>query len=330
MKAIAITARDKVELIDKQKPQLRPKELLIKIKTAALNHRDQWIRQGMYPGIEYGVTLGSDGFGVVEEVGSEVKGEWIGKEVLINPNIGWGEESSYQASDYSILGMPKDGTFAEYVAVSEDRIHLAIHGLKSEEQAAIPLAGLTAYRALFTHGKLSNKQNVLITGIGGGVAQFAFQFGKSVSDQVYVTSGSIEKLDKVKSTGASGGFNYKTEDWHKIALKEVGGFNLIIDSTGGSLFSKYIDLIKPGGKIVFYGASAGMPEKVDLFKIFWKQATLQGSTMGNDEEFADMLQFVKSHNIKPVIDNVYAPEDWKSAFDRMKEGKQLGKIVLKF
>lgn len=328
MKALTLTEPGTIALIEKEKPQPQKGEVLVRIKAAALNRRDQWIREGKYPGIQTGVTLGSDGAGVVEAAADDVDQSWLGKEVIINPNINWGENPVVQSASYTILGMPVDGTFAEYICVKADRLAAKPGLLTFAQAAALPLGGLTAYRAVFTNGGLKKGEKVLISGVGGGVAQFAFQFAHAAGADVWITSGSDEKISFAVEQGAMGGFNYKEEDWHKGAKKTSEGFNLIIDSAGGDQLNQLIDTLLPAGRLVFYGATAGVPSRLNLHKLFWLQARLQGSTMGNDEEFHEMVRYVEEHRIEPFMEDPLGFENIVEAFDRLKEGGQLGKVVV--
>ncbi|MFY0592914.1 zinc-binding dehydrogenase [Roseivirga sp.] len=331
MKALLITDQQEPLLISEiDKPKLGPNQVLVRLKAVALNRRDQWIRQGMYPNIQFGSVLGSDGAGIVERVGSEVSDSLIDHEVIINPNVNWGKNEMAQSSDYSVLGMPENGTFAEYIVVHENRLADKPEHLSWNEAAALPLGGLTAFRAIFHHGHLKPGDNVLISGVGGGVAQFAFLFSLAIGANVYVTSGADEKVAKCIASGAKGGFNYKEESWFKAAQKASGGFDVVIDSAGGNQINDFIKIMKPAGRIVFYGATNGTPQKLDMFRMFWNQITLQGSTMGNDHEFEEMVAFVKRHEVHPVIDSVRPFHDIISAFDDMKAGKQFGKLVVTF
>lgn len=320
--------QDKIRIGTFELPDINPDQVLIRMRAAALNHRDQWCRQGMYPNLTYGVVLGSDGCGVVERTGSNVNPERIGERVLINPNINWGPNPEAQSLQYHILGMPTHGTLSEYLVVDEDRIHKVPEHLSDEEAAALPLGGLTAYRAAFTKGQVQSDMKVLVTGIGGGVAQFAFQFAKLKGAKVWVTSGNPTKLEKAMEMGATGGFDYKQEDWHKEAFAQTGGFDCIIDSAGGNNLNTYLKLIAMGGKIVHYGSTTGMPSKLDIFRLFWSQASIHGSTMGNDIEFGEMLEFVAQNKVVPVIDSVRPFNEVVSAFDTMKSGDQFGKLVI--
>lgn len=318
------------KLVVEQVPLPEPgsQEVLVRVKAAALNHRDQWIREGKYPGIETGRTLGSDACGVVESVGMQENEHWIGKEVIINPNINWGDQPSHQSKDYHILGNPSNGTFAEYVVVNIDRLHCKPDYLGIQEAAALPLGGLTAYRAVFTKGKITAEDTVLINGVGGGVAQFAFQFALAIGAKVFVTSGSEAKLQAALKMGAAGAVNYKKEGWHKLLMKASGGFTCAIDSAGGDSLNLIVRLMKHNGRIVCYGATLGRPANLDIHRIFYYQIQLMGSTMGNDQEFAQMVEFVEKHRIKPVIDTIMPFREAVAAFNRMRKGSQFGKIIL--
>lgn len=330
MKALLLVDEpgDKIKIKEVEKPRLQQGQALVRVKAAALNHRDQWCRENKYPSIKYNVILGSDGAGVVEEVFDPEDKFWLSKEVIINPNINWGTSPDVQQLDYKILGMPNHGTFAEYVAVGIDRLVEKPSHLDFAQASALPLGGLTAFRALFTHGKVKEGHQVLISGIGGGVAQFAFLFALQAGAKLSITSSSESKLAKVVGLGAVFGFNYNDKDWHKEAYNKSRGYNLIIDSAGGNQVNTFIKILKPAGKIVFYGATNGLPTSLDMYRLFWNQGTIQGSTMGSDAEFMKMTHFVKEHKIVPIIDSVRPFKDIVSAFDDMREGKQLGKLVV--
>jgi len=302
-------------------------QVLIKIKAAALNKRDQWICEGLYPGLKEGTTLGSDGCGTV------IKGpeEWIDKDVVVNPNINWGTSESSQSGKYSILGMPEDGTLAEYLLVDIDKIYNKPSHLTFNQAAALPLAGMTAYRACFTKGEIEKGMNVLIAGVGGGVANFAVKFAIAAGAHVFITSGSFDKIKRSTSQGVKDGFNYKDTEWVEQARHNVkSGFDVIIDGAGGDSLNKYLKIIKNGGRIIHYGATTGRPSNVDLFRLFWSQALIMGSTMASDKEFGKMIDFVEKHRIEPEIDSVFEFEDYTKAFERIRSSSHFGKVVITF
>ncbi|MFZ9188164.1 MAG: zinc-binding dehydrogenase [Algoriphagus sp.] len=304
----------KIQLLDLPKP--------------ALNHRDEWCRKGLYPNLKDGVILGSDGAGIVEEVGAGVNSSLVGQEVLINPAKNWGDNEKAQSREFEILGMPSNGTLAEYIAVPADRIHEKPKHLNWEEAAALPLAGLTAYRALVVKGQLQAGDQVLVTGIGGGVAQFAAQLALALGAKVFVSSSDPEKIAQAIAQGASMGFNYTEANWSSAALQQTGGMDLVIDGASGDTLPHLMEVCKPGSRIVFYGATRGNPGQLEARKLFWNQLQLIGTTMGTDTDFLHMLQLVEKFNIKPVVDQCYPLSKAEEAFDRMKQGKQFGKITL--
>lgn len=332
MKGIILTDQnpDKIAIEDVELGSLASDEVKVKIHAAALNHRDQWCREGKYPNIKNGVILGSDGAGEIVEIGSNVDSKWLGKSVIMNAAMNWGRKVEVQAPDFQIMGMPTHGTLAEYVHVKADRLIVKPEHMSMEEAAGLPLGGLTAYRSVFYHGQVNPGDKVLVTGFGGGVAQLAAQFALKAGAVVYTTSGSAHKLQIAYQHGIKGGYDYNNSEWADQAKKETGGFDLVIDSAVGDTLDTLIKVIKPGGKLVIYGATLGNPSKLDMRRVFWNQITIQGSTMGSDKDFIDMVDFVNIHKIAPIIDSVYPVADAVQAFDKMKEGKQIGKIVIRF
>ncbi|PQO40180.1 zinc-binding alcohol dehydrogenase family protein [Blastopirellula marina] len=301
--------------------------VVVQLEAAALNRRDYWITQGMYPGIQLPTTLGSDGAGVVSKTG-DAASSWLGREVIINPGWDWGNNPKAQIEAFKILGMPIDGTFATELLVPAEYLHEKPSHLSFLEAAALPLAGLTAYRALFTQGRLQPGEKVLVSGIGGGVATFALQFACAVGAEVIVTSSSAEKIATAIRYGAKFGYDYNGTDWVGEANTQFGPVDLIIDSAGGAGYRNLLDLAAPGGRIVNYGATAGPPPKLDLFKVFWKQLHLIGSTMGTPEDFSAMLQLVNEHQIKPIVDETLPLIAVNEAIERMSHSPQFGKITL--
>jgi NADPH:quinone reductase-like Zn-dependent oxidoreductase len=331
LKAIVLNRQiqSKIELSEVPLPHLSGEQVRVQLKAAALNHRDEWCRQGLYPNLKDGVILGSDGAGVILDVAHSGLNDWLGREVIINPALHWGDNQNVQGKDFQILGMPSHGTLAEFIDVDLNRIFAKPSFMSWEEAASLPLAGLTAFRALMVQGVLQKTDKVLVTGFGGGVAQFAAQFALAEGAEVYVSSSSEEKIASALRLGVKKGFNYKDESWAEKALQETGGFDLIIDSAMGDTINNLIHVVKPGGRIVFYGATKGNPIGFNARKVFWNQIKIIGSTMGSDKDFGEMLSFVNRHQIHPVVDKVFPLEEAEKAFDRMKLGQQMGKIIIK-
>ncbi len=306
-------------------------EVVVRLKAAALNHRDVWIRSGTGAyagGFKQRVILGSDGAGEVLSVGSGGDRSLVGRAVVINPSLDWGDDDAAQGPDFRILGLPDDGTYAQAVRVSASNVHPKPAALSFEEAAAIPLAALTAYRAVVSRARVQAGETVLVTGIGGGVSTFALQIAVHLGARVLVTSGSDAKLARAREMGAAGGANYRTQDWaREIAAQCKGGPDVVIDSVGGETFTKCVELLKAGGRIASYGATTGPVKDFVLRNLFWKQATVFGTTMGSPREFAAMLKLY-DQGLRPVVDKVFPLADTAAAHRRMEEAGQFGKIVL--
>jgi NADPH:quinone reductase-like Zn-dependent oxidoreductase len=307
-------------------PELEPGAVRVRMTAAALNHRDVWMTKGLYPGVVYPVVPGSDGSGVVVETSPDHDG-WLGRPVMINPSFDWGGSETVQAPGFTILGMPRQGTFAGEIVVPASQLAPSPEHLTPQEAAALPLAGLTAWRALFSRARVQPGERVLVTGIGGGVALFALQFALAAGARVAVTSGSPEKLDRAAKLGAECGFLYTDPDWPNQVPDRFGRVQVVIDGSAGPGFSGLIDVCEPGGRIVNYGGTAGPLEAIPMRKIFWNQLNLLGTTMGSPSDFAAMTAMVNHHRIRPVIDEVLALRDGADGFRKMDAGRQFGKIV---
>ncbi len=252
MKAILLRENggpEKLQLEMAPDPHPGPGEAAVRLKAAALNHRDVWIRRGLYAGIRLPIILGSDGAGWVEKVGSDADKKWLNLPVVINPSLFWGENPHVQGPQFSILGLPLDGTYAEMVLVPVVNLHPKPEALSWEEAAAVPLASLTAYRALITRAALRAGEALLITGIGGGVSTFALQIAKKIGARVIVTSSCDKKLATAISLGADGGINYRDSNWEQKVLDLTGdvGPEVVLDSAGGETFLKCLQIHQTGG-----------------------------------------------------------------------------------
>lgn len=293
-------------------------DVFIRLKAAALNKRDFWITQGKYPGLVFPLIPGSDGAGLMDD-----------REVIINPGMDWGDDPHIFSPAFKILGMPDKGTFAEFTHVPEQNVYPKPSYLTWVEAAAIPVAGVTAYRALFTRGLAAHGQTVLITGIGGGVATMALLFAKAAGLDVWVTSSSQQKIAKAIEHGAQGGVLYTENGWENEVLKLSNKkFDLVIDGAGGSTFSALLSLMNPGGKIVMYGGTAGLIKDLSPQRLFWKQLDILGSTMGSPADFSAMLDFIQHHQIRPIISHVFSLDEINDALRVVGEGRQFGKVCI--
>ncbi|QDA61232.1 zinc-binding dehydrogenase [Hymenobacter jejuensis] len=331
MKALVLDGINQpLQLRDVPTPTPAPGEVLVQLRAAALNHRDVWIQKGQYAGLKFPCILGSDGAGIVAELGEGVDEALRGQAVIINAGHDWGDNPRAQGKSFKILGLPEQGTFAEYVSVAAHYVHPKPEHLSFEQAATLPLGGATAYRAAFTRAGIVAGERVLITGVGGGVALLALQLTLARGAEVWVTSSSAEKIASAQALGAKGGANYKDENWAATLTKQAGGpFDVIIDSAAGPGFGALLDAAAPGGRIVFYGATQGDIPQVTARKIFWKQLSVLGSTMGTEQDFADFVRLVQESKLVPVVDEVFALADGEAAMRRMDNGQQFGKLVLR-
>ncbi len=329
MRAVQLPEVNQLQIVDLPDPRPAAGEAVVELRAAALNHRDVWIKAGQYAGLKWPCVPGSDGAGTVVACGAGVDTAWQGRDVVINPALGWGESESTQDARFTILGLPRDGTLAQKIAVPASQLTAKPAHLLWEEAAALPLAGLTAYRAVFSRAKLQPGERVLISGIGGGVALLAMQFAVAAGAEVWVTSSSDEKIARARELGAKGGFKYTDENWPAAAAKTPGLFDVIIDSAGGPGFGKLIDAAAPGGRIAFYGATRGDSPSLPMRKIFWRQISLLGTTIGSPSDWEAMVSFVNRHKLRPVVSAVFPLERAAEAFNLMERSAQFGKIVVK-
>lgn len=263
---------------------------------------------------------------MVFALGENVDGPAVGTRIVIDPMLDWGSDPRAWSEGSSLLGMPRDGTFAQFVCVPAQNVYACPASLSDEEGAAIPLAGLTAYRAAITRGRITQGDTLLLTGIGGGVQTFVLLFAKQIGARVVVTSSSDEKLEHARRLGADETLNYQENpEWHKAARKF--GIDIAIDSAGGDTFAKVLDTVKPGGRVVTYGGTSGNAT-IRPFSIFWKHLDVLGTSMGSPADFAAMLACFNG-DLRPVVDRVFEMNDVVAAAQRLDAAGQFGKIVLR-
>ncbi|KAF8626744.1 hypothetical protein AX15_004714 [Amanita polypyramis BW_CC] len=320
-------------------PTLKEGEVLVKMAAAGFNYRDVWIKTGKYLNIVSGNTLGSDGIVIAS---SNLDDSLLNKRVFLTPSRGWVNNPDGPESDFGVLGggpTPPIGTFSEYVAVERDQVIPSPEHLDDVQIAAWPLAGVTAWRATMIKGKVSAGHNVLITGIGGGVAITALQLCVARGANVYVTSGSEDKIRRAINLGAKGGANYKDDDWSsQIAsllardAKESGAsgvLDVVIDSSGGDIMTKVGKSLKQGGSIVCYGMTVvrGIPFTI---REVLRNQHLIGSTMGSLQDLLDATAFISEHRIVPIVSHVIdGLENTEKGFELMLKGDHFGKVVIK-
>lgn len=312
-------------ITDMPQPKLDDDEVRVQLVTAGLNRRDLYIpdRRG---DVNDPLIIGSDGAGIVMELGKNVKHWNIGDEIIINPSLRWKENTSVPPSDFDILGMPDHGTFAEQVTINPDQLEEKPDNYSWEEAGVLGLAALTGYRAMFTQGQLKKDQTVFIPGGSSGVATYLIQYAVVAGARVIVTSRSSYKRKKCKELGAHVVLD-TNDNWKERLADET--IDLVIESVGAATFQRSLDVLRLGGRIVVFGATAGDTIELDLRAFFYGQYTLVGSTMGSREEFRAMLSFIKEHNIHPVMDQIFSLEHAQEGCERLLATEHFGKIGLR-
>ncbi|MFZ1879931.1 MAG: zinc-binding dehydrogenase [Gaiellaceae bacterium] len=315
MKAIRIHEDGGPEVLryeDVPDPTPADGEVLIELRAASLNHLDVWVRKGL-PSVPKPRILGADGAGVI--AGTDER-------VLINPGI-------VSNGKMHIVGETMDGTHAELIAIPRAFVHPIPADLTFEEAAAFPLVFVTAYRMLVPRARLQAGEWVLIWGIGGGVATAALAIAKAVGAQVVVTSSSDAKLERARELGADATLNHGSEDV-VARVKELtgGGAHVVVDDVGEATWKRTLDAARPEGRIVVCGATTGPNPPAALHRVWWKQLSILGSSMGTPEDFEHVYALVASGKARPTVDRVFPLADARAAHERLEAGEQLGKIIL--
>ncbi len=254
----------------------------------------------------------------------------MGDEVVIYPSLSWGSNENAPSPAFRILGGPDNGTYAECICISAENVFPKPGALSFAEAAAFPLAGLTAWRALITKARVQSGEWVLIHGIGSGVGTFAIQIARLAGARVAVTSHSDEKLNRACALGAEIGLNYSRCEWD-VEIRRLlnsGGVDVVVDSVGQATFSKSLETLNPGGRLVTYGTTSGTLTALDIRILYHKQLTILGTTMGSSHEFAQMLHAVDAGQIRPIVDRVFPLAEAGHAHQHMDQQAQFGKIVL--
>jgi NADPH:quinone reductase-like Zn-dependent oxidoreductase len=304
-------------------PAAGPGEILVRIHASALNHLDVWIRKGL-PSVAKPRILGADGAGVVEALGEGVEGFEPGDRVVLNPGIEVGDGRIH------VIGEHGDGTNAELIAVPATNVHPIPDGMSFEEAAAFPLVFETAYRMLVTRAGIREGEWVLAWGIGGGVSTATLAIGKALGARVIVTSSSDAKLERARELGADATVNHAGGDVKAAVQEATGGrgVDVVIEHVGEATWATSLQVAAPGGRIAVCGATSGPNPPAALHRIWWKQLSILGSTMGTGEDFAGAYELVASGRARPVVDEVLPLEEIRTAHERLEAGEQLGKIVL--
>ena len=325
MKAVRIHEDGGPEVLryeDVPDPAPGPGEVLIRLRAASLNRLDVWVRKGL-PSVPKPRILGADGAGVVEALGDGVAAFEPGESVVINPGLEHG-------SRISVIGEHMDGTHAELIAVPAGNVYPLPERLDFEQAAAFPLVFETAYRMLVTRARLEAGEWVLIWGIGGGVATAAFELAKALGARTIVTSSSDDKLARARELGAAGTVNHRTADV-AAAVKELTsgeGIDVVVEHVGEATWQTSLQVARPEGRVVVCGATSGSNPPAALHRIWWKQLSILGSTMGRRADFEAAYELVASGRARPIVDRTYPLAEARAAHERLEAGEQFGKIVL--
>ena len=317
MKAVRIHEDGGPEVLryeDAPDPEPKPGEVLVRLRAAALNHLDVWIRRGL-PSVPKPRILGADGAGTRDDTGEAV---------VINPGLRHNGETI-------VVGEHTNGTYAELIAIPETHLYPVPEGLGFEEAAAFPLVFETAYRMLVTKARLQPDEWILVWGIGGGVAIASLQIAKAVGARVLATSSSDEKLRRASELGADAIVNHATGDVAATVKEatEGAGADVVVEHVGEATWKTSLAAARSGGRIVVCGATTGANPPAQLHRVWWKELTVYGSTMGTREDFEAVYDLVASGRVKPVVDEVFPLAEARAAHERMDAGDQLGKIVLR-
>ena len=300
-------------------PSPGPGEVLLSLRAASLNHLDVWLRRGL-PSVAKPRILGADGAGVVASLGEGVRGVEVGDAVVLNPGLDDGKH---------IVGEHMDGTHAELIAVPAEYVHPLPDGMSFEAAAAFPLVFATAYRMLATRANVREGEWVLVWGIGAGVATASLAIAKALGARVLATSTSDEKLVRAKELGADE--VVRTDEDVVAAARELtdgAGVDIVVEHVGEATWKSSLQAVRTGGRVTVCGATSGPNPPAMLHRVFWKQLSILGSTMGTREDFAAVYELVSSGRARPVVDRVYPIAEVAAAHERLESGDQLGKIVL--
>ncbi len=320
-------------------PDVTAGQVRVRVSAASLNHLDLFMLDGL-PGVTLRPpwVLGADGTGTIDAIGENAKTHlMIGDRVVINGGISDGTCEYCRAGEQSLcvhfglLGEHHPGTLAEYVVVPATNVRRIPESISNEEAAAYTLAALTAWRMVVTRAKVQPGDEVLIWGIGGGVALAALAIVKQIGARSWVTSSSDEKLARARELGADETLNYRTTDVGKEIRARTGkkGVSVVLDNVGHDTWKHSLVALGKRGRLVTCGATSGPMAETDLRRLFWNQWTIMGSTMGNDSEFDSVTKEFTSGRLRPVIDSVYDLEHGRDAFARLASGQHFGKIVVR-
>ncbi len=325
MKAVRIHEDGGPEVLryeDVEDPRPADGEVLVELRAAGLNHLDIWVRKGL-PSVPKPRILGADAAGVVAALGHGVDGFAVGDRVVVNPGIPHGKK-------ITVIGEHTEGTYCELKALPAAQLYPLSDNVTFEEGAAFPLVFETAYRMLVTRAALREGEWVLVWGIGGGVALAAFEIARAMGAHTIVTSSSDAKLDRARELGADVVVNHADGDVVQ-AVKEAtggGGADIVVETVGEATWERSLAAAGQEGRVVVCGATSGHSPPARLYRLWWKQLSVLGSTMGMPADFEGAYELVRSGKARVHVDSTYPLAEAARAHERLESGEQFGKVVL--
>ena len=328
---------DELRFEEIDRPQVNPGQVLVRTRAVALNRLDLFVLEGI-PGVQLKMphVMGSDGAGIVEEVGQGDSRLEPGDQVMLNPGLSCGQcEFCIQGEHslcvrFSLMGEHTGGTFAEYFQAPELNFEKIPSGVSFEEAAAFSLVTQTAWRMLKTRARLQAGEDVFIHGIGGGVASAALQIAVLSGARTFVSSSDESKLEQARKLGADHCFNYSTVDVAKEVYKLTGkrGVDVVVEGPGAATWLQSLKMVRKGGRIVTCGATTGPHPQTELRLIFWKQIEILGSSMSSRHEYQEIIGLLSRGKLRPVVDRVFPLSQARDAIELLQNQSQFGKIVL--
>jgi zinc-binding alcohol dehydrogenase/oxidoreductase len=321
--AVVVTRHGGPEVLEPRElpdPEPGHDEVVVELRAASINRRDAIVREGIYD-FPLPLVPGSDGAGVRRDTGEEI---------VIRSQLGWGDREDAPDPSQTTLGGPGQGTYAELIAVREENLLPRPAGLSPEEAATLPVAGGTAWRALFARGRLETGETVLVLGAGSGVSTFAVQIAREAGARVLVTSSSEEKIERAKEIGADGGVLYTDDRWPEAVreLTDGRGVDLVLDSVG-STWNESLRTLRAGGRAVVFGGTGGTQVELDVRPFYFGQFSLLGTMGSSPRDFAEFLAWVERTGFRPVIDRAYDLDEAAEAHRRLDADERFGKLVLR-
>jgi NADPH:quinone reductase-like Zn-dependent oxidoreductase len=318
------------------RPAPGPGEVLVRVRAAALNHLDLWVRRGIPIETTMPHVGGSDVAGTVEELGEGVGRVAVGERVVVNPSLSCGHCEWCAAGEvplcpeYRILGEHTDGGFTEYVAVPAANVYRLPDHVSFEAAAALPISYMTAWRAVVGRGRVKPGEDVLVLGASGGTASAAVQIAKLAGARVFAVTSGAENVARVRDLGADVVYDRDQVDFSRQVFGDTGkrGVDVVVENVGEATWKGSVRALARGGRLVCYGATTGPRGDIDLRVLFWKQVEIIGTTMASRPEFEAMLRAVFRGDLVPVIDSVMPLDRAREAHERLEAGGQFGKIIL--